>query len=161
MLTEVGDTHISGKGESFRTTWTNELEKRVTSLRCFRGMGQHVITGILISMKLQDRFFSLQRPVCRSWWKWPICCAYILSESWQAECPYRPPHRPLQPCSKGSGKLWQRGSNRGACCWEPKGLWQWHCMLSSPAGWAMNVLRPNSVSSSHTRPLFFCYRDVV
>lgn len=32
-------------------------------------------------------------------------CTYMLSKSWQAECPCLLSHCPVQPCSKGSGQL--------------------------------------------------------
>lgn len=106
-------------------------------------------------MKLQDVFFSLQRPDFRRWWKWSICCAYAFSESWWAECPFCHLRGLLQPCSKGNGWLWQRGDNRVCFCWLPEGLW---CCVSSVR--ALNVLRPNHVSSSHAHPLL-SHRDVV
>lgn len=152
VLTEVGHLQMSGKGQKFKMSLTNELEKRVASLEYFRGMGEYVITRIFFSMKPQDTFFSLQKACLQELVK--MIYLLCLCTLWKLV-----DRMSVPPSALASATLSQREwlamtdgeSNGGAWCWCPEGLS--HCISSAPSWWALYVLWPNLVCSSHTCPL--------
>lgn len=130
------------------------MSLRVTSLRCFIGMGQYVIINIdfheTARQTLQSAKACLQKLVKMISL---LCLTYSLKAGRQdvstTFCTVL-----CIPVLKGVANSNREEKSRGACCWYPESLWQWYCISSSPAGWARNVLRPNSVSSFHTSSFF-------